>query len=141
AGVAVQVGGIARQRVRLGRLLRRTGPAADAGLLAAVADLSARLGLRRPPAVRVLDGAGSPFACGLWRPVLVLPRDLSAALTPAQLRPYCSTSWPTSAGGTCSGAGCRRRRGCCGGSTRWRTRWRPAPGWSASWPVVSWRCA
>jgi beta-lactamase regulating signal transducer with metallopeptidase domain len=84
-GVAAQVGGLICQRWRLARLLRQTVPA-DASINATVADLSAQLGLRRPPRTMLLDRAGSPFVGGLWRPVLVLPRDTLAALDPGQLR-------------------------------------------------------
>jgi beta-lactamase regulating signal transducer with metallopeptidase domain len=85
SGSAVQIAGLLRQRRRLGRLLRRAA-SADAALTATVAELSARLGLRRPPRAVLLDGSGSPFVCGAWRPRLVLPRGTLAALAPEQLR-------------------------------------------------------
>jgi beta-lactamase regulating signal transducer with metallopeptidase domain len=84
-GVVVQAAGLLWQRRRLARLLRRAVPA-DAALTATVAELSARLGLRRPPRAVLLDGGGSPFVCGVWQPALVLPRGTLAALAPEQLR-------------------------------------------------------
>jgi beta-lactamase regulating signal transducer with metallopeptidase domain len=84
-GVAVQVGGLAWQRWRLARLMRRAVPAGGA-LTATVAELSEQIGVRRPPRAVLLDGAGSPFVCGAWRPTLVLPRDTLVALSPGQLR-------------------------------------------------------
>ena len=84
--VVVQVAAIARQRRRLDRLLRRTSPADDPELIALVAALSDRLGLRRPPDVKIADIEGSPFVCGLHRPALVLPRGLIVTLEPGPLR-------------------------------------------------------
>ncbi len=84
-GSAVQVAGLAWQRRRLARLLRRTEPA-DAAVVKTVGELSAELGVRRPPRAVLLDGAGSPFVCGVGRPVLVLPRMTLAALGPGERR-------------------------------------------------------
>ena len=87
-GLAVvgQVAAIAHQRNRLERLLRQAAPADDPALLALVAELSGRIGLRRRPKVLIADGEGSPFVCGLRRPTLVLPRGLARSLDPESLR-------------------------------------------------------
>jgi beta-lactamase regulating signal transducer with metallopeptidase domain len=84
--VAWQVAAIARQRNLLERLLGRATPADDPTLLALTAELSGRIGLQ-PPRVVIVEGAGSPFVCGLRRPTLVLPRELSRTRDPGSLRP------------------------------------------------------
>jgi hypothetical protein len=84
--VAVQVAAIARQRRRLERLLRRASPAGEPDLLALVAELSDRVGLRRRPEVLIVDDEGSPFVCRPRRPALVLPRGLAGTLDPGSLR-------------------------------------------------------
>jgi beta-lactamase regulating signal transducer with metallopeptidase domain len=86
AVVLAQAGRLAWQRRRLGQLLRRAAPCADSGLLALVATLASQLGLRRTPRVVLTDVECSPFVCGPWRPVLVLPCGLLGALDPAQRR-------------------------------------------------------
>ncbi|MFL5335318.1 MAG: M56 family metallopeptidase, partial [Geminicoccaceae bacterium] len=84
-GIAWQVGCVLVQRRRLGRLLRRA-TAAEPRLLAVVDQVVAQLGLSRRPAVALTDGGGSPFVCGLFRPVLVLPRRLLDELDADQWR-------------------------------------------------------
>jgi BlaR1 peptidase M56/WD40-like Beta Propeller Repeat len=49
-------------------------------------EIIAQLGLSRRPAFALTNAAGSPFVCGLWRPVLVLPEGLMSELDPAQRR-------------------------------------------------------
>ncbi len=84
--IAGQVAAIAYQRELLKRLLRHATPAADPALLALVADLSGRIGLRRRPEVMTADSDGSPFVCGLLRPTLILPRGLAGSLDAESLR-------------------------------------------------------
>jgi beta-lactamase regulating signal transducer with metallopeptidase domain len=84
-GIAWQVGCMVVQRCRLGRLLSRAS-AADPRLLAVMEQVAAQLGLSRPPDLVLTDGEGSPFVCGLFRPVLVLPRGLLAELDADHLR-------------------------------------------------------
>lgn len=84
--VAGQVAAIARQRTLLTRLLHRASPAVDPALLALVAELSERIGLRRRPEVLIADGEVSPFVCGLRRPVLVMPGGLARSLDVESLR-------------------------------------------------------
>jgi Zn-dependent protease with chaperone function len=85
AGVVLaQLARLGWQARRLRQLLREATPAPDA-VQALVRDLATtfRLG---PPAVVVTDAVTSPFVCGLWRPVLVLPAGLLATLSPDRLR-------------------------------------------------------
>jgi hypothetical protein len=84
--VTGQVAGIVRQRGKLARLLRESEPASDPELLATLRELSGRIGLRRPPAVVITEGDGSPFVCGLRRPAMVLPRGLIGSLDADQWR-------------------------------------------------------
>ena len=69
--------GIAAVRVRrFGRLLKEARPA-PSEVLDRVDELAARLGLSRPPAVRMTPGAVSPMLWALGgRPVLIVPDDL-----------------------------------------------------------------
>jgi hypothetical protein len=84
--VAGQAATIARQRRRLERLLCRCTPADEPTLLALVAELADRIGLRRPPEVLSADVEGSPFVCRPRRPALVLPKGLDRSLDPGSLR-------------------------------------------------------
>ena len=73
------------QRLRLGRLLRRSAPA-DPELAAMVRDLAAELGLRAKPVAALVDADCPMFVCGLRRPVLALPAGLAASLNRDRLR-------------------------------------------------------
>ena len=79
-GATYLAGRIVIQRRRMKRLLDRASPAADPRLLAMVDDAAAQLGLRRTPSVRLTDQDVSPFVCGMFRAVLVLPRNLTSTL-------------------------------------------------------------
>ncbi|MEO1009223.1 MAG: M56 family metallopeptidase [Planctomycetota bacterium] len=83
---AVAAGSLVRVR-RFDRLLGRTSREADAGTRAMVRDLARRLGLRRPPAVRIVDARLSPL---VWwaggRVTLVVPAGLRSELSEAELR-------------------------------------------------------
>ena len=65
-------------------LRRRMEPAAEA-VLAAVARLSVRMGIRQSVAVGVSPGAESPAVVGWIRPVILLPSASLLGLTPEQL--------------------------------------------------------
>ena len=78
--IGVQIGQVVLQHRRLHRLVNRATAATEQSLLALVDDVARQLGLRRPPAVVFTEVAASPFVCGMMRPVLVLPRELWAAL-------------------------------------------------------------
>jgi hypothetical protein len=86
-GVALQAAAILHRRGLLERLLRQARPADEPALLAAARELSGAVGLRRVPQVLIADVPGSPFVCGLRRPVLVLPRALVDSVGPDSLRP------------------------------------------------------
>jgi beta-lactamase regulating signal transducer with metallopeptidase domain len=79
-GAAYLAGRIVIQRRRMQRLLDRASPAAEPRLLAMVDGAAAQLGLRRTPIVLFTDQDVSPFVCGMFRPVLVLPRSLTSTL-------------------------------------------------------------
>ncbi len=92
-GVGVWLAGAAlaavvawRRARRCAALLRRAETAPEA-VNALVPPLAARLGLRRVPAVCVVDANLSPF---LWamggQPVIVVPRAMLASLSPRDLR-------------------------------------------------------
>jgi WD40 repeat protein/beta-lactamase regulating signal transducer with metallopeptidase domain len=73
AGVCVAV--IAVRGWRFGRLLGYSIPASPA-VAAEVAAAAGRVGLRRPPRVRLLPAAVSPFVWAVGRPTLYLPAGL-----------------------------------------------------------------
>jgi WD40 repeat protein len=75
AGSAVWLAVSARRVRRFARLLRFAA-AAPPALEADVAALAPRLGLRRPPRVRLLPGAVPPLVWGFWRPTLYFPAEL-----------------------------------------------------------------
>lgn len=59
----------------LGYLRRWAGPVEDPEVLARFDALADKLALRRRPRVLVCPGLRSPVLAGLWRPVLLLPRE------------------------------------------------------------------
>ncbi len=85
AAVVWQLLAVLRQRRRLAGLLRRA-EAADADVARLVAELAARVGLRRVPAAVCVTGDCPLFVCGLWRPRLVLPSRLIGSLDDAKRR-------------------------------------------------------
>lgn len=74
-----------QQRVRLRRFLSLAAPADDA-LRSRVADVAAELGLNDAPRVVLSPESGSPFVCGIRRPVLVLPASLAETLSAESFR-------------------------------------------------------
>ncbi len=82
--VVVQFALLAWQRVLL-RLLHEAALAPEP-LRALIGELAGQLGLRRVPTAVVTDADCSFFACGAWRPVLVLPKNLLPVLDAARLR-------------------------------------------------------
>ena len=83
--LAFAVARLFRQRRQLGRLLGEATPAGKE-LSALVGELANESGLKRVPAVLLVDGDCSLFLCGLRRPVLVVPHSLLPSLHPGQLR-------------------------------------------------------
>jgi beta-lactamase regulating signal transducer with metallopeptidase domain len=87
-GVVVlwQFARLLRQGRGLSRLLKTAGPLADARLVDLLERAAQQLELRHRPEVVLVETDGSPFVCGVRRPVLVLPRSLLATLDDTQLR-------------------------------------------------------
>ena len=65
-------------------ILRTSKPLDDESTKRTVANIAARLGLRRIPLVRTTDAIESPFVTGLSRPTLLLPTALWTRLTDAE---------------------------------------------------------
>jgi len=80
----------AARLVRLTRRVTAAGPA-DPAIVARVAELSARLGLRPVP-VATIAGSASPMVWGLGSPRLLWPADLSAGSSGDQRRESTSAS-------------------------------------------------
>lgn len=78
AGAAVSLFSLPVGAFAVRRLLRRSEPPADRRLLAAVRAAADRLGLRRPPRVRVTDDLSAPVTVGALRPTVLLPRTALA---------------------------------------------------------------
>jgi beta-lactamase regulating signal transducer with metallopeptidase domain len=86
SGVMFQGIRLVMQRRRLSCLLRQSPGKVEPHLAALVRDVAARLGLANPPRIAIAEYRGSPFVCGIRRPVLVLPAHLFDALDHTQLR-------------------------------------------------------
>ena len=71
-------------RVRRLRRLRLDSRQLDGPLAESTRRLSRRLGLARPPELRVSDRASVPLLAGLLRPVILLPRSVVESLEPEQ---------------------------------------------------------
>lgn len=84
--VGMQIAVIVRQGSRLKRMLRTARPPDDPHLNNLVAELSHRIGLRRPPEILIVDREGSPFVCGLGHPKLVLTAALVHGLDDESLQ-------------------------------------------------------
>lgn len=85
AVVLLQLGLLLRQRARLSRLIAQTRPA-PAELAHTCGELAAQMKLERVPRLALAAGSGAPFVCGLRRPVLVLPAELTLELQGAELQ-------------------------------------------------------
>ncbi|HWE40173.1 MAG TPA: M56 family metallopeptidase [Isosphaeraceae bacterium] len=86
AVVAWEIALLATGWLALGRELKRATPAEHEGLLATVAALAWRMGLKVVPRVVLVDRECSPYVCGLPKPTLVLPRTLLETLGEDDLR-------------------------------------------------------
>lgn len=62
------------------RLRNAAQPATHAAWQARLDTLAARLGVRHPVALRIVDALPSPAAAGWWRPVVLLPASLIARM-------------------------------------------------------------
>ena len=74
------------RRNQLVRRLTGTARPASADLLEALRSAAAELGLRRLPELRLTQADHSPAVSGFLHPVIVLPAELAAHLTPSALR-------------------------------------------------------
>lgn len=85
AGSTGLLGSIALRTANLRRLVQGASqPACDIDALCD--QVRRQLRLPRPLPLLLTDQAHSPALCGLWRPVVLLPRALAHQLAPAQLR-------------------------------------------------------
>ena len=75
-----------RSRRFLRRVLAESRPVRDRGALAALAELSAQLGIRIPVGLRESAEVTTPSVAGSVRPVILLPEGLLGALGPFDLR-------------------------------------------------------
>lgn len=83
--VAMQIARLLVQRWRLARILNVTTPG-SAELVAMVNQVAEQLRMRQPPAVVITQLDCSPFACGIWRPRVVVPASLLVELDAVQLK-------------------------------------------------------
>jgi uncharacterized protein (TIGR03067 family) len=86
-GVILLAGAVTTARVIGVARLRRSGCPAGAELAATVTALARRLGLSRRVRVLVTKRPFGPAVFGLFRPTLVLPEPLLAALAPGEIEP------------------------------------------------------
>ncbi len=84
AGMVWGAARLLRWHWELGRLRRSAAPAAPE-LQQLARNMQTRFGVAGEVAVQVSEAVGSPFVCGLGRPVILLPRNLVAALEPGEL--------------------------------------------------------
>jgi beta-lactamase regulating signal transducer with metallopeptidase domain len=83
--VALQVTRLIVQRRRLARMLQETTPG-SIELTAVVNQIAQQLGMLGSPAVVTTELDCSPFACGVWRPRVVVPTSLLVELNAVQLK-------------------------------------------------------
>ena len=138
-GVAWQLAGVIRHRFRLSSLLAQGSEVTDSRVVEMVVELADQISLRRLPRVMSVDLEGSPFVCGMCKPVLVLPRSILTALDPAQLRQVLLHELAHVKRRDLLWVGYLRWPTCSTSSIRSPTGSRTASAWSASWPVTSWR--
>jgi beta-lactamase regulating signal transducer with metallopeptidase domain len=85
-GTLVVILGLFRGVLLLRRLCRSVRPLTDAELGHAVAEARRLVGARSLPAVGVSSLARSPLVAGLFRPIIVIPRNLLGAIEGHELR-------------------------------------------------------
>ena len=74
-GAAVYLAGAVWTLLRWRRIVRG-GASCDEGVAAQAVELARRLDIRRRVQIRVTDEPAGPFAFGLFRPIIVLPKSL-----------------------------------------------------------------
>jgi len=83
--VLVQIIRVLWLRIRLGQMLKKAVPAS--GELATLLNNAAELlGLKSVPQVVLTEFDCSPFVCGISRPVIVLPKNLTASFDPKRMQ-------------------------------------------------------
>ena len=70
-------------QIRLRRLRRQSRPA-DATWHQLAQTIQRELNVRQPVAIRLSSVIQSPFVCGLWQPVILLPQSLAITLSPTE---------------------------------------------------------
>jgi beta-lactamase regulating signal transducer with metallopeptidase domain len=86
AGVFWHAGRLAWGSIRVARFRRSFTEPEDDVLLRAVDRAAAIVGLKQAPAVLLSSAAPTPLVVGLWRPAIVLPRDLCGDVSSDQLQ-------------------------------------------------------
>lgn len=86
AGFFVAIAFLITAQFRLRRQINECCPAMDERLLAALGSLSAEFKIRRTPDLLISPRMTSPYACGIWRPTIVLPEYALATLSEVELR-------------------------------------------------------
>lgn len=83
--VAMQIARLFVQRWRLARILNAT-TTGSGELVILVKQIAQQLRMRHPPGVAITQLDCSPFACGIWRPRVVVPASLLVELDAVQLK-------------------------------------------------------
>ncbi|MCH7688737.1 MAG: M56 family metallopeptidase [Planctomycetes bacterium] len=83
--VLTQIMRVVWLRIRLGQMLRTAVPA-PGELAALLQNATELLGLKRVPQVVLTEFDCSPFVCGIFRPVIVLPKSLTSSFDPKRMQ-------------------------------------------------------
>ncbi len=86
AGMVLLLIGAAGRAWRIRRYVRQHRTAAGAELRAMAEELGVRIGLRRQPAIWLIDGVSQPFVWGVWRGDVYLPSAFEATGSEAHRR-------------------------------------------------------
>ena len=85
AGCALFLGRWWFRQHRLARSLRVGGKEIGSELMSTLKSLNDKLGIRRRAMLRVVWRGSEPGVYGIWRPVLVLPEDMTRQLGPTEI--------------------------------------------------------
>lgn len=83
-GAVLAGGRLVRLQWQLARI-RQTSRSAASALANQARALQEKLGIKPPVNLRVSDSVTSPFACGLWRPIIMLPHHLVDELSASEI--------------------------------------------------------
>lgn len=86
AGMLAMLAVFRRRQRRLGAVLR-TSQSAPEALCGLLAEAGVAMRVRRLPALRIAPAAATPMVVGVLRPTILLPVDLPAHCTPAEILP------------------------------------------------------